>query len=56
MKKDRCIYICVCMHVCVCAWVCTFCKKNVGKNRNMMGLQETIMYADPLSALPFFEF
>lgn len=50
-----CIYMCVYACVRVRLGVYILQKKNVGKNKNMMGLQETIMYADPLSALPFFE-
>lgn len=55
-KKDKCVYVYICVYACVrvCLGVYILQKK-CRKNKTMMGLQETVTYVDPLSALPFFE-
>lgn len=48
--------MCVCVYACVRVRLGVYIlQKKSRKNKNMMGLQETIRYVDPLSALPFFE-
>jgi len=46
------ICVCVCMRVRLDVYIL---RKKCRKNKSMTGLQETITYVDPLSALPFFE-
>lgn len=52
------MYIYMCVYVCMCVCLGVYILQenpNCRKKKKMMGLQETVMDVDPLSALPFFE-